>query len=45
MTNRTGTGRPAEPQAGRRNLIPWDKLQSFLGTHLPRGAAASSRLR
>ena len=25
--------------------IPWDKLQPFFGTHLTRGAAASSRVR
>ena len=29
----------------RVNLIPWDKVQSFFGTHLARGAAASSRVR
>ena len=28
----------------RVKLIPWDKLQSFFGTHLARGAAASSRV-
>lgn len=29
----------------RVNLIPWDKLQSFFGTHLASGAASSSRVR
>ena len=29
----------------RVKLIPWDKLQSFFGMHLARGAAASSRVR
>jgi fermentation-respiration switch protein FrsA (DUF1100 family) len=29
----------------RVNLIPWDKLQSFFGSNLARGAAASSRVR
>ena len=29
----------------RVDLIPWNKLQSFFGTHLARGGAASSRVR